>query len=89
MFFRGTGKAAHGFRISVIMDAESRYILGYSVNTYHRERVKKGEKYSELEKAAMEMAERTLELNGIGGNMEHRRTRKKQVRVFFLFNNIS
>lgn len=65
MFYRGTGKADHGFRVSIIMDADSRFILGYSIGTYHQEKPKKDEKYSELEKAAMVMAEKTLEEYGV------------------------
>ena len=65
MFYRGTGKADHGFRVSIIMDADSRFILGYSIGTYHKEKPKKGEKFSELEKAAIAMAEKTLSEYGV------------------------
>lgn len=65
MFYRGTGKADHGFRVSIIMDADSRFILGYSIGTYHKEKPKKGEKFSELEKAAIAMAEKTLAEYGV------------------------
>lgn len=65
MFYRGTGKADHGFRVSIIMDADSRFILGYSIGTYHKEKPKKGEKFSELEKAAIAMAENTLAEYGV------------------------
>lgn len=65
MFYRGTGKADYGFRVSIIMDADSRFILGYSIDTYHKEKPKKGEKFSELEKAAIAMAEKTLAEYGV------------------------
>ena len=60
MLYRGTGKAEHGYRIAVVMDPDSRLILGYSVNTWHKEKPKKGQLYSELEKDAMEMASAAL-----------------------------
>lgn len=60
MYFIGTGKLEHGFRISVVLDEDSRFILGYAIGKFHKTRLKKSEKYSELESAAINSANKTV-----------------------------
>ena len=56
MYCIGTGKLEHGFRISVVLDEDSRFILGYAIGKFHKARIKNGEKCSELENAAIKSA---------------------------------
>ena len=50
MYYQGTGKAAHGFRISVVMD--DRFLLGFAVGNYRS--------VAKIEKAAIEAANERL-----------------------------
>jgi len=55
MYYQGTGKAAHGFRISVVMD--DRYLLGFAVGSYRS--------LAKIEKAAVDAANEKLAQYGI------------------------
>ena len=54
IYYVGTGKAKNGLCISAVMDGESRFILGCLVG--QEEKLKKGEKYTELEKTTIQVA---------------------------------
>ena len=55
MYYQGTGKAAHGFRISVVMD--DRFLLGFAVGNYRS--------VAKIEKAAIEAANERLAQYGL------------------------
>lgn len=50
MYYQGTGKAAHGLRISVVL--EDRYLLGFAVGNYRS--------LAKIEKAALDAANEKL-----------------------------